>query len=161
MTDAQCETLRELALRLPNEFVAIEPDALATQLLFMASMLPSQNLDLESGQMRFAGYTRYLGGYSEEAVEYLVDQACGKFDWFPTPHQCLDILASYRPPVTRKDKALRICAEHTQAKFEEWMDAVRRGADCFLGVPERWLRIATERGYLRCVDGEYVPRWTT
>ncbi len=159
MTDSECDELRELALAMPAEHIPVETRELAKQLQFIAATLPSKNTDEQSGQMRTAVYARILGGYTKEALSYMTERVCRELDWFPTPHQCLDILSSYSPPVTRKDRALTICARHTQAKFDEWILALRKGDDVELtGKPDRWLRIATEQGLLRYADGEYAKR---
>lgn len=159
MTDGECEELRGLALAMPPEHIPVETRELAKQLQFIAATLPSKNTDEQSGQMRTAVYARILGGYTKEALSYMTERVCRELDWFPTPNQCLAILADYRPPSTRKDKALHLCAQHTQAKFDEWLLALRKGERVDLdGKPERWLRIATEQGYLRCTDGKYEVR---
>ena len=109
--------------------------------------------------MRTAVYARILGDYSNAALSYMTQRVCRELDWFPTPRQCLAILADYRAPATRKDKALSICARHTQARFDEWVMALRTGEPADLDtVPERWLRIAETQGYLRCIEGKYERR---
>jgi hypothetical protein len=161
LTDSECRELREMALAMPVEEVPVSHSELAKQLQFIRATLPTQNSDEVSGQMRTAVYARILGGYTKEALSYMTQRVCKELDWFPTPRQCLAILADYRPPASRKDRALLLCANHTQAKFDEWIAALRNGEAELAGKPERWLRIATERGYLRCIDGEYVQRQTT
>ena len=158
MTLAECDELRDMALAMPPENVGASPRELARHLNFIEATLPAKNTDQEAGQMRTAVYARILGGYTKEALAYMTERVCRELDWFPTPHQCLEILADYTPPVSRKDKALRICADHTQARFDEWMQALKAGGAPLEGKPERWLRIATEQGYLRCIDGKYENR---
>jgi hypothetical protein len=160
MTDSECDELRRLALAMPAEHVPASRQEFAKHLQFIKATLPTQYSDEESGQQRTAVYARILGDYSNAALSYMTERVCRELDWFPTPRQCLTILADYRPPATRKDTALQLCANHTQAKFDEWLQALRAGADPveLTGKPERWLRIATEQGYLRCVEGEYVQR---
>lgn len=154
----ECDELRSIALAMPPEHIPAEPRHLAKQLQFIEATLPSKNTDEQSGQMRTAVYARILGGYTKEALAYMTERVCRELDWFPTPRQCLEILAGYTPPTSRKDKALAICANHTQARFDEWLQGLRAGISDLNGKPERWLRIATEQGYLRCVDGEYERR---
>lgn len=159
LSDDECDELRSIALAMPPENYAASPREFARHLQFIRATLPSQHSDEQSGQQRTAVYAHILGSYSNEALAYMANRACRELDWFPTPHQCLDILEGYTPPVTRKDKALRLCANHTQAKFDEWIEALRTGEPVELdGKPERWLRIATERGYLRWTEDGYVPR---
>ena len=159
LTIAECDELRSIALAMPIENIPVETRELAKQLQFIEATLPSKNTDEQSGQMRTAVYARILGGYTKEALSYMTERVCRELDWFPTPRQCLDILDRYVPPASRKDKALQICAQHTEARFDEFMMSLRCGEPVRLSdKPERWLRIAVERGYLRFVDGEYVVR---
>lgn len=159
LTVSECEELRTIALAMPPEHVPCPSRELAKQLQFIAATLPSKNTDEQSGQMRTAVYARILGGYTKEALAYMTERVCRELDWFPTPHQCLTILEDYSPPVTRKDKALRICANHTQARFDEFIEALRKREQVELtDKPERWLRIATEQGYLRFADDGYQQR---
>lgn len=159
ITDSECAELRAMALAMPPEQVPVSHSELAKQLQFIRATLPAQNSDEVSGQMRTAVYARILGGYTKEALSYMTQRVCRELDWFPTPRQCLAILEDYRPRATRKDKALLICAKHTQARFDEWLMALRTGGEADLeSVPERWLRIADEQGYLRCKGGKYERR---
>lgn len=159
ITDSECAELRAMALAMPPEQVPVSHSELAKQLQFIRATLPTQNSDEVSGQMRTAVYARILGGYTKDALSYMTERVCRELDWFPTPRQCLAILADYRPPASRKDKALLLCANHTQAKFDEWIETLRNGGAVDLdGKPERWLRIATERGYLRHTEAGYVTR---
>jgi len=156
---AECDELRSIALAMPVENIPVETKELAKQLQFIEATLPSKNTDEQSGQMRTAVYARILGGYTKEALSYMTERVCKELDWFPTPRQCLQILDSYTPRTTKKDKALRICLNNTQARFEEFIMSLRCGEPVNLkDKPDRWLRIAEERGYLRIVDGEYTIR---
>jgi hypothetical protein len=159
LTVAECDELRSMALAMPVENIPVETKELAKQLQFIEATLPSKNTDEQSGQMRTAVYARILGGYTKEALSYMTERVCKELDWFPTPRQCLAILEGYTPRTTKKDKALRICLNHAQARFEEFIDKLRCGEPVELSdKPERWLRIAEDRGYLRIVDGEYIVR---
>lgn len=159
LTVSECNELRAIALAMPAEHLPATPSELAKQLQYIRATLPSQNSDDLSGQMRTVVYARLLGGYSKEALSYMTQRVCSELNWFPTPHQCLAILKEYQPPATQQDKALIICAKHTQARFDEWVSALRSGGDAELdGVPDRWLRIAEEQGHLRCVEGKYERR---
>ena len=159
LTVSQCDQLREMALAMPTEHIPAAPSELAKQLQFIRATLPTQNTDEVAGQMRTAVYARILGGYTKEALSYMTERVCRELDWFPTPRQCLAILEDYRPRATRKDKALTICAKHTQARFDEWVMSLRIGEPADLEtVPDRWLRIAETQGHLRCIDGKYERR---
>ena len=159
MTDEECAELRSIALAMPAEHIAASPREFAKHLQFIRATLPTQASDEEAGQMRTAVYARILGDYSNSALSYMTQRVCRELDWFPTPRQCLAILADYRAPATRKDTALLICSNHTQAKFEQWIAALQKREPVELdGKPDRWLRIAETQGYLRCIEGKYERR---
>ena len=158
LTVSECAELRSIALAMPTEHIPVETRELAKQLQYIEATLPSKNVAEQAGQMRTAVYARLLGGYTKEALSYMTERVCRELDWFPTPRQCLAILEDYRPPATRKDKALAICAKHNQARFDEWLQACKTGGAPLDGVPESWLRIAETQGYLRYVNGEYARR---
>ena len=159
MTDSECDELRSIALAMPAEHILVNSRELAKHLQYIEATLPSKNIEEQSGQMRTAVYARLLGGYTNAALSYMSQRVCSELDWFPTPHQCLAILADYQPPATRKDKALAICSQHNQVQFEKFIELLRNKKPVELeGKPKRWLHIATERGYLRYEDGEYVRR---
>jgi hypothetical protein len=161
LTDAECNELRDIALAMPQEHIPVETRELSRQLQFIASTLPSKNTDEHTGQMRTAVYARILGGYPKEALSYMTQRACRELNWFPTPKQCLDILADYRPPATRKDRALKICADHVEARFAAFNDSLRTGdvtQATIDAAPDRWKRIAYERGLLKRDGDGYVAR---
>jgi len=159
LTIAECDELRAIALAMPVKSIPVETRELAKQLQFIEATLPSKNTDEQSGQMRTAVYARILGGYTKEALSYMTERVCKELDWFPTPRQCLQILDAYTPPASKKDKALLICLNHTQGRFNEFIMSLRCGEPVELkDKPESWLRIAETQGYLRFADGEYTIR---
>jgi hypothetical protein len=159
LTVSECDELRAIALAMPTEHIPVETRELARQLQFIEATLPSKNVEEQSGQMRTAVYARILGGYTKDALSYMTQRVCRELDWFPTPRQCLEILADYRPRATQKDIALRICAKHTRARFDQWIAALRTGGDADIeGVPDGWLQIAETQGFLRFSEGIYERR---
>ena len=83
---------------------------------------------------------------------------CETLKWFPSPKQCLDLLAEYRPPESPQTAALIACDAFMHRTFADWMRQMRCGAQ--IGdVPDRWKRIAVEDGPVRRLeDGSYVSR---
>jgi hypothetical protein len=158
-SDEECAALREWAENTP---VAVQPpatnDQIAKHLAFMASALPAKGVDDLTSQMRFAVYTSLLGGTSNKALAHMARRACETLDWFPTPRQCLDLIAEYRPLEPDQDVALRLCQDYTTEQFEGWITNVIDGQP--IGdVPEQWMRIAVEQGAMRRLgDGRYVSR---
>ena len=158
-TLAEADQLREWALTtVPAAAAAASADQLARHLEFMAAALPSRANDAETGRKRVAVYASILAGKSNEALAFMSRRACETLEWFPSPKQCLDILADYRPPETPQAAALLTCERFTEQAFAEWMRALRDGAPVG-DVPERWKRIAVEQGDARRLDdGSYTSR---
>jgi hypothetical protein len=157
-TDTECAMLREWAQNTPVEYYAATTDQLAKHLSFMAAALPSKGLDEMSGKMKVAVYASLLGGHTNEALAFMARRACQTLDWFPTPRQCLDLLAEYRPPTSDQERALALCQDYSTDKFNRWMTNLSEGQP--IGdVPEQWMRIAVEQGAMRrLADGRYVSR---
>jgi len=160
-TQAECGRLRSLALALPSECSSATNDDIVRHLEWIAATLPAKNIDMESGQKRVVVYARILSGYSNDSLSYMVKRACSELNWFPTPKQCLDILAEYNPPVTRKDRALRLCEMWTQEQFDQFVNDLRDGPIPQAEIDaklERWKRICVETGLLRREGDGYVQR---
>jgi len=158
-SDTERAALREWAQNSPSERQPAAPrEVLAKHLSFMAAALPSKGLDDISGKMKVAVYASLLGGFSSEALAFMARTACQTHNWFPTPRQCLEIIADYRPPETDQETALRLCQAYTSETFERWIGNVIDGQP--IGdVPDQWKRIAVEQGALRRLsDGSYVSR---
>lgn len=137
---------------------AASQEQLAKHLSFMAAALPSKNVDDLTGKMRTAVYANLLGSYCNEALAFMARKACMTLDWFPTPRQCLDLIAEYRPPISAQETALRLCQDYTGNQFDRWLANLADGQP--IGdVPEHWLRIAVERGHMRRLEsGAFVSR---
>lgn len=155
----ECKALKAWAESEPTESPPVATQAqIEDRLEYLAATLPSRNIDDEAGRKRFAVYVSLLGGYSWEAIAHMAREACRRHDWFPTPKQCLDIISEYRPPVSDREIALRLCQDFTTAQFDRWLANVGNGQP--IGdVPEQWKRIAVEQGAIRRLsDGNYVSR---
>lgn len=152
-SDAQCNALRRWAESCPpSPPVSATEDDLIYYIEIMASVLPSKNVDMEAGARRVVAYAALLGTYSADALALMATEACRRLRWFPTPRDCLDILAEYRPPVSDQETALRLCQDYTTEQFDRWFANVSAGQP--IGdVPEQWQRIAVERGVLRRLPG--------
>lgn len=158
-TDDECRMLRDWAeTSIVERAPAATTDQLAKHLAFMAAALPSKGTDEHTGKMRVAVYSSILAGYSNPALAHMARRACETHDWFPTPRQCLELIADYREPVTEQETARRLCCNYTSDKFDRWLVNMREGQP--IGdVPERWLRIAVEQGVMRrLTNGAYVTR---
>jgi hypothetical protein len=69
---------------------------LAQALRMMLAVLPRRQADDLSGELFVAAYERQLGGFPNEAISYLCDQAIKVCKWFPTVSECLETLADWR-----------------------------------------------------------------
>lgn len=138
------------------------PQELAKHLQFLAATLPSRATDEMTAKLRFTVYARFLDSYSNRALAFMSRRILERMNWFPTPHQCLEILEEYTPPVGNQTRALMQCQRFLQERFEAWIDELKTtdmAQDRIDEVPEQWRRIATERGYLRRQeDGSFVKR---
>ena len=68
----------------------------------MRACLPTRPADELDGQLMLAMYRRHLGTASTAALDYLAYRATRDCRWFPTIHECLELIADYR----RSDEAL-------------------------------------------------------
>lgn len=138
--------------------VAATNDQITRHLAFLASTLPSKNIDDDAGKMRFAVYVSMLRGFSDDALAHMARRVCETLDWFPTPRQCLELAKEFRPAPTEKWTALIDCNRFDQSAFEAWIDAIGP-AEPDLDVPAHWIEIALTRTLLRRLDdGQIVTR---
>jgi len=161
-SEEECRALKAWADSIDDRPQPATPSQIARHLEFMSATLPSRNIDEETGRMRFAVYSRLLGEYSNDALAYMARNACTKFDWFPTPRQCLEILAEYRPAASEKERALMLCHSFWQGRFEDFITALKSGdatQEMVDAVNKQWRFIAMERGFLRHMpDGSFIIR---
>lgn len=129
------------------------------------SLLPSRADDETKGELRLAIYQRMLGHNPNGAISYLVERALAELNWFPSPKQCLDILADWKEPVSkerrRRDIACNLIAGERRMRFEDAMYAMQARelhGDALDAIPERWKLIAVERGYLRLAPDGFIVR---
>lgn len=99
----------------------LPPEPAATErhftqcLRIMLAVLPKRSADDVTGELFVAAYQRKLGHYSEPAISFLADKAMERCQWFPTIHECIEILTGYR----RSDAAVRRVMEARRIKYEE------------------------------------------
>lgn len=129
------------------------------------SLLPSRADDETKGELRLAIYQRMLGHNPNGAISYLVERALAELNWFPSPKQCLDILADWKEPVSkerrRRDIACNLIAGERRMRFEDAMYAMQARelhGEALDAIPERWKLIAVERGYLRLAPDGFIVR---
>lgn len=156
----ECRALRAWAENLPTEIpIPATPEQATKHLAFLASTLPSKNIDDAAGKMRFAVYLSMLQGFSDAALAHMSRRVCETLDWFPTPHQCLELAGEFRRPPSARILALAACNRYDQKTFEEWILSLSDGDDPNLNVPPFWIDSALARTLLRRLDdGTIVTR---
>lgn len=161
-TVAECHALKEWADSQPDGPVPITPERLGEHLSFMSAALPRQAQDRSGGERKLTVYAAIIGKFSDEAIAFMARRACETLNWFPTPNQCLEILAAYTAAPGERDQALHYCQKFWQGRLEAFMAALAAGvADQAMvdEVPRQWRMIAMEKGYLRQIeDGSFIIR---
>jgi len=159
-TAEECRALRAWAENLPTSVPVPATEEQATRhLAFLASTLPSKNVDEAAGRMRFAVYLSMLRGYSDAALAHMSRRVCETLDWFPTPHQCLELAGEYRHAPSERVLALAACNRFDQQTFENWILSLSDGDEPNLDVPPFWIESALTRTLLRKLDdGTVVTR---
>lgn len=161
-TEEECRALKAWAEETGEPVPTASVEQISRHLEFLAATLPSKNVDDTTGKMRFSVYYRMLSGYSDRALAYMSRKVCERHDWFPTPHQCLEILEGYHEPPSPQATALAYCRHFWAERLDNFLDTLKAGTclqEMIDGVPDQWRRIAAEQGYLRRMpDGSYVVR---
>src|SRR5690606_25975961 len=126
------------------------------KLMRSLSILPSRADDEVTGKLRLGIYHRMMGHYPRAAIAFMVETALGKFDWFPTPKQCLEILDGWRDhdAVMRRHRTVMAAGAvraERQARLADVMGALdRRDLDQehIDALPDQVKIIGAERGFL-------------
>lgn len=129
------------------------------------AILPRKAEDDVRGELRFAIYRRMIGHATKDAISFMVETAISELEWFPSPKQCLEILARWQRndgEVQRRASAAKMVRDEQRARFDDTLAALeRREMDqaAIDALPRRMREIAAERGYLRRHDdGQYRYR---
>lgn len=120
------------------------------------SLLPSKADDDVKGELRLKIYQRMMGNYPAQAIRYLAERALTELNWFPSPKQCLDILADWREPISearrKRDLAINMIEDERRARYDDMMGALKRrelDAEAIEKLSDRVKAIGVEMGYLR------------
>lgn len=132
----------------------------------MAAILPSRKTDETTGELRVRVYQRILGGKSDKAISYLVERSLVELEWFPSPKQCLEILADWREQhqeVMVRQQAQNLLSNEKRFRFNDWLQIFRdrRATQADVDrVSDNWREIAETQGYLRrnAETGAYTVR---
>lgn len=140
----------------PEEFI---------KLMRSLTVLPSRGDDERKGRLRLSIYHRLIGHHPREAIAFMVERVLTTLEWFPSPKQCLDILAQW----TRRDDAVRDqarAAAHVRHEMRARFDTTMRALElreldqtAIDALPRAMRAIGAERGLLRLHDdGIYRAR---
>lgn len=160
---AEMEEIANLPLAAPVPCDATD----FAKLMRSLSILPSRADDEVTGKLRLGIYHRMMGHYPRAAIAHMVEAAMAKYDWFPTPKQCLDILADWRDhdAIVHKHRSAMAASavrQERQARLDEIMGALDRralGQAAIDALPIQMRVIGAERGFLRLHDdGVYRAR---
>lgn len=139
----------------------VEPKYLAQCLRMMLAVLPRQNADDVAGELFVAAYKRHLGGYPQEAIEYLTDRATGECRWFPTIAECLEIIRGWQrndAATTRKRAASRIAHEETMAREDERRRENRPVTQAEIDrMTDEMRQLGVQVGAIKMTDGGFSP----
>lgn len=135
------------------------------KLMRSLTVLPSRGDDERKGKLRLSIYHRLIGRHPREAIAFMVERVLTTLEWFPSPKQCLDILAGWSrrdDAVSDRDRAARHVRHEVRARFDALMLMLdRRELDqaAIDKLPLAIRDIAAERGFLRRHDdGVYRAR---
>ncbi|MDZ7824518.1 MAG: hypothetical protein U5K75_11110 [Ahrensia sp.] len=86
----------------------ITPDDVRKNLGSLASALPSQRTDNDTGRLKLAVYQTMLLGYPLPALKAACRQCLEELEWFPAPKQLIDRIKRWRCPEEVKLLVLQI-----------------------------------------------------
>lgn len=161
------QRLTELAIIAESPLPALLPcdGEEFTKLIMTMGTMARRADDETTGKLRLAILRRVIGQYPREAIAYMVETAITTLEWFPSPKQCLDILAGWKrndEAVQAKASAVASVRAERLARFDDVMSALERREVDQAGIdalPERVRAIGMERGFLRLHDdGVYRAR---
>lgn len=122
LTDAMMAALQNLA---DTPLPALHPcdeRHFAQCLRVMLSVLPKRATDDVSGELFVEAYRRKLGKFSNDAISFMADKALERCKWFPTIHECLEILDDWRRwdiHCQRRAKARRAVGDERRAREQD------------------------------------------
>lgn len=163
----EARRLEAWANRQPARWAPVTVDKLAEQLGYMDAVLPSKLSDSDKGRRRAAVYASVFGDCSEHAIRYMVNRAIRELKWFPTPSECLAIIADHQDPETPRQRAFAMLQGFAQTRFEDFRAKLKAGEgtpDLVASAPDQWKRICVEQGFLRwtreggfVIEERYLP----
>jgi hypothetical protein len=93
----------------------INADDIRRNLGPLASALPAQRTDNDTGKLKLAVYITMLSGYPLPALKAACRQVLRELNWFPTPKQLLDRIEAWSDPEAGKLSMIR----HRLRRYDE------------------------------------------
>lgn len=140
---------------------------LAQCMRMMLAVLPRQNADEIGGELFVAAYKSHLGGFPQDAIEYLTHRATGELRWFPTIAECREIIGQWHrndEAVHRRNLALTLAGRERLAREEEQTALAKPPAMREItmaeieGMSDAMRALGVSCGaIIQTEDGRYVP----
>lgn len=135
------------------------------QFLRMLSIMPRQQADDVTAELRVEMMTRMLGHLPRVTIDWMADQALRRFTFLPSVKELLDLSLEWTrgdDAVRARVKAGRLALDERQARLDDARAALRCGEidqDGIDALPDRVKAILETEGLLwRCDCGSYAPR---
>lgn len=135
------------------------------QFLRTLSIMPRQQADSVTAELRVEMMLRMLGHLPRSALDWMADQALRRFTFHPSIKELLDLSAEWTrddDAVRARSKAGRLALDERQARLDDARTALRRGEldqDGIDALPDRVKAILETEGLLwRCDCGSYAAR---
>lgn len=96
LDDEMLARVQDIARRPLSALPPCDSRHLGQCLRMMLAVLPRRQADELSGELFVAAYERHLGGYPNEAITHLCDEAIRTCKWFPTVTECIETLGQWR-----------------------------------------------------------------
>lgn len=167
LDDEMLARVQDIARRPLSALPPCDSRHLGQCLRMMLAVLPRRQADELSGELFVAAYERHLGGWPNEAITHLCDEAIRTCKWFPTVNECLETVGQWR----RDDDAVRRKLKAEQlARNERWKREDERRAtkalppigpitrEAIATMPAKLIEIGVKCGALvRDADGNVGP----
>lgn len=98
LTEDQVNALRPFVSVMLEKPPVITPDDVRRNLGPLASALPAQRTDNDTGRLKLAVYATMLDGYPLAALKAACRQCLKELDWFPTPKQLIERIEAWSCP---------------------------------------------------------------
>jgi hypothetical protein len=164
LDDGTVKLLREISTSPLPEPSRCADDHL-TLCLKSLDILPRRAMDEKGGKLAVKLYRAKLGGFSNEALSYLVEFGLERFHFYPTIAECLETLRDWpntEIAIQRRDHATHLIQREMNARLDEAVGLMQRREltdDQVNALPAPILMVAWTKGFLwKFTDGTFAVR---